>query len=125
MKHLRQGRKFSREKDQREAMLKTMLGSFLVMGKIETTEAKAKELKRVSERLISKCKQTISMGDKKDKLAAIRFLAARLPKNVKNEQIKKIAEKFATRKSGFSRVIKKGLRRSDGAKMAIIEMTEE
>jgi large subunit ribosomal protein L17 len=124
MKHLKQGRKFSRKKDQRKAMLKTMLGSFLMRGKITTTEAKAKELKRISDSLIHKCKQAVSLEEKRDNLAAIRFLSAHLPKNIKSEQIKKIAERFATRKSGFSRVIKKGSRRSDSAKMASIEMVE-
>lgn len=124
MKHLKQGRKFSRKKDQRKAMLKTMLGSFLTKEKITTTEAKAKELKRISDSLIVKCKQSVSLGEKKDRIAAIRFLSANLPKNIGQEQIKKIAERFATRKSGFSRVIKKGSRRSDSAKMASIEMVE-
>jgi large subunit ribosomal protein L17 len=122
MKHVKKGRKFSREKKQRVAMLKTMLGSFLLKEKITTTEAKAKELKMISDKFLGSAVKAISQKDKKDELASMRVLSAQLPRNIKIDQIKKIAEKFAAKKSGFTRIIKKGARRSDSAKMAIIEM---
>ncbi|MFA5925492.1 MAG: 50S ribosomal protein L17 [Parcubacteria group bacterium] len=125
MKHLKKIRKFSRKKDQREAMLKTMLGSFITKGRITTTEAKAKELKRISDRIISRFKQVVATDEKGSKLAVVRYLTAQLPKNVGMEQIKSIAGRFSKRESGFSRVIKKGARRSDSAKMAILEMLSE
>lgn len=125
MKHLKKIRKFSREKKQREAMLKTMLGSFILKEKITTTEAKAKELKRICDQLLGKAVKAISQGEKKDKLAALRFLSSRLPRNIKIDKIKKLAESFSAKKSGFTRIIKKGARRSDSAKMAIIEMIKD
>ncbi len=125
MKHLKKGRKFSRMKKQREAMLKTMLGSFILKEKITTTEAKAKELKKISDRFFGRAIKAVSQKEKKDQLSAMRFLSSQLPRNIKVDQIKKIAEKFSAKKSGFTRIIKKGARRSDSAKMAIIEIIND
>lgn len=103
-------------------MLKTMLGSFLLKEKITTTEAKAKELKKICDRFLGRAIEAISQKDKKDELAAMRFLSAQLPRNVKIDQIKKLAEKYSAKKSGFTKITKKGARRSDSAKMAVIEL---
>jgi len=124
MKHLKKGRKFSRTAKQRRAMLKNLLGSFLIKEKITTTEAKAKELKMISEKMISQAKKVLS-DDKKESISAMRIVRSGLPQNVTPSAIKKIAERFVARKGGYVRIIKKGARRSDSAKMAVIEMVSE
>lgn len=124
MKHLKKGRKFSREKGQREAMLKIMLGNFLLKEKMKTTEAKAKELKTKLEKFISKIKD-ILVGEKIANLPQLRILKAKLPRNVSTDTLKKIAERFANRTGGYVRITKLGRRQSDGAKMAIIEMLKD
>lgn len=115
MKHLQKGRKFSREKGQREAMLKIMLGDLLVKTKFTTTLAKAKELKMIAEKMLGQMK--------KPQMA--RTLKARLPRNVDLKIIRDLASKTASRQSGYLRIIRKGARRSDGAQMAVIEIIED
>jgi len=115
MKHLKKKRKFSREKKQREALLKIMLGDLLIKRKMKTTLAKAKELKTIAE---------IAIGRMKDP-QALRFLKSKLPRNISAAIIREIASKTALRKSGFTRITKCGARRSDSAQMAIIEIIED
>jgi len=124
MKHLKKGRKFSRTAKQRKAMLKNLLGSFLLKEKITTTEAKAKELRMISEKIISQAKKVLS-DDKKESISALRLVKSNLPQNITPAVIKKIAERFVARKGGYVRIIKKGARKSDSAKMAVIEMLSE
>lgn len=114
----------SRVKKQREALLKTMLGSLILRKRIKTTEAKAKELKEKVERIIGQSGK-ISAGLKSANLSQMRFLRSQLPRNVKAETLKKIAQRFSDRRGGYARVTKIGQRRSDGAKMAIIELIKE
>lgn len=115
MKHLKKGRKFSRQKKQREALIRIMLGNLLEKRKITTTLAKAKELKMIAEKIIGSAKKT-------DALKAIR---PKVPKSIDAKTIRDIAKKTASRNSGYMRIIKKGPRRSDGAPMAVIEIIED
>ena len=110
MKHLKTGRKFSREKKQREALLKIMLGDLFIKRKIKTTLAKAKELKMIGQ-----------MKDPK----ALRLLKSRLPRNITPTIIRDLAAKTASRNSGYLRVLKCGARKSDSAQIAIIEIIED
>lgn len=105
-------------------MLKSLLGSFLIKEKISTTEAKAKELKMISEKIISQAKKILS-DKKEDSISSLRLIKSDLPQNVTPAVIKKIAERFVARKGGYVRIIKKGARKSDSAKMAVIEMVSE
>ena len=115
MKHLHTGRKFSRGKKQREALLKIMLGDLFIKRKIQTTLAKAKELKIISEKMIGQLKNPESL----------RLLKSRLPRNITPAVIRDLAAKTASRNSGYLRIIKNGARRSDSAQMAIIEIIED
>ncbi|MDI6777822.1 MAG: 50S ribosomal protein L17 [Patescibacteria group bacterium] len=124
MKHLKKGRKFSREKKQREALLKIMLGDFLMKGKIRTTEAKAKEIKIKMEGIISEAKKKLS-SNKNASLFCMRNLKAKLPQNITADKLKNIAQKYSKRRGGYVRIIKLGQRKSDGAKSAVIEMLKE
>ncbi|MFA6973374.1 MAG: 50S ribosomal protein L17 [Parcubacteria group bacterium] len=118
MKHLKSGRKFGRVKNQREAMLKTMLGSLIMKEKIETTEAKAKELKIVIDRIINRAKQSKTEAKK---VSVIRALNNKLPAMAVKKLTGAFLDKFTERGSGYTRVIKIGARQSDSAKIAVIE----
>ena len=123
MKHLRKGRKLGRIKKQREALLKMLLGNFILKGRIVTTEAKAKELKMFAERLINQTKSILL--NQRDELSAIRLAKSKAPRSVKVERLKAIAEKFASRKGGYTRIIRKGIRKSDSARIVVLELVED
>lgn len=109
----------SRVRKQRKALIKTLLGSLIIKEKIITTEAKAKEIKPLVDKIINKSKKIKASGE--NKVAVIRELKKMLPAVA----VKKIAgdflEKFQDRNSGYTRVIKLQQRKSDSARMAVIE----
>ena len=114
MRHLKKGRKFHRKKGQRNALFKGLINNLVLKEKIETTEAKAKEIRPKIEKLIS-------LG-KKQNLASLRLLISRLNKKSAQKIYYKIVPRYQDRKGGYTRIIKSARRRSkDGAKMAIIE----
>lgn len=119
MQHQNKTKEFGREKSQREALFRTMLGSLIMHEKIKTTEAKAKELKRRIDRVINKAKKT---RDNSKKISAIRDLRKDIPMVAVKKIIGDYLEKFISKKSGYARVIKLAPRKSDGAKMGIIEL---
>jgi len=109
-------------RNQRKALLKTMLGSLIMREKIQTTEAKAKELKIKIDRIINKAKRT---SKSESRVAIIRDLKNSIPLMA----VKKIIEadfikKVENRGSGYARVIKLPRRKGDGAKMAVIELVD-
>jgi large subunit ribosomal protein L17 len=108
-------RKFSRKRDQRRALLKGLARNLFLNEKILTTEAKAKEVKRVVERMIEKAKR--------ENLASKRYLAKFFEKNV-IKKISEISRRYKERKGGYTRIIKVGRRKGNGAKMAIIELVK-
>ena len=119
MNHRRVGRKFGRVKKTRKAMIKTLLGSFFMAEKIKTTEAKAKEIKPLIDRLINKSKVA---ADPAKKVNVIRELHKYLPEKAIRKITGEMLSKVEGRKSGYTRIIKLGSRKSDGAKMAVIEL---
>lgn len=115
MRHLKKGRKFHRERNQRRALLTSLAANLAVKEKIKTTEAKAKELRPVFERLIT-------IG-KAQTLSSLRTLNTRMPKVAAMKMYYQIAPRYKERKGGYTRIIKVGKRRgNDAAKMAIIEL---
>ena len=97
-------------------MFKSLIRSFVLHEKIKTTEAKAKEISSLSEKIITKAKK----GD----LASRRLLSGFFcPKSLK-KMMDEIAPRYKERKGGYTRIIRLGPRRSDGAKMAIIELVK-
>lgn len=115
MRHHNTKRKFGRDKNQRKALLSSLALNLIVRGKIKTTEPKAKELRPFIEKLITKAKK----GD----LATRRVVIAKLSN--RSKEVKKlfevIAPKYIDQKGGYTRVLKLGARKSDGAEMAVIE----
>lgn len=115
MRHHNNVRKFGRNKNQRIALLKGLALSLIAHGRIETTEAKAKELRPMIEKLITKAKV--------DTLSSRRLIIARLYGLTAeaNKLIKDIAPKYKSRAGGYTRITKLPRRAGDASKMAVIE----
>jgi len=148
MRHGNLGRKFDRNTTSRRAMFRNLTANLILNERIETTDAKAKELRRVAERLITKARrlgevsytpfEKLSEKDKAKRLATKRLIAAFLPRwgtrTEKGGETKKVdlvekvlidlAKRFEGRPGGYTRIIKIGERRGDNAPMAIIELVE-
>ena len=107
-------RKFGRTTDQRRAFLKSLVANLVLKEKIKTTEARAKEVRSLVERLIS--------YGKKNDLAARRRIIAVLPLVAAKKVYKEISPRFAQRQGGYTRITKVGQRMTDGAKMVFIEI---
>lgn len=114
MRKRKKGRKLSRKCDQRKALLKSLARELFLKEKIQTTEAKASELASFAEKQITKAKN-------KD-LHSIRLLARNFSKEVVKKLVDEIGPRYKERKGGYTRILKLGPRKSDGAKMAIIEL---
>lgn len=108
-------RKLSRKKGQRKALLSSLTREFFKKQKIETTEAKAREVARVAEKIITKAK-TKSLASRKN----LYFLNTREVKAFLDKGI----SHFAKRNGGYTRITKLGPRPSDGAKMAVVEFVK-
>ncbi len=113
MRKRKKGRKFARKKDQRRALRKTLAGSLIEKQRIKTTLAKAKELRPFVEKLVTHAR--------KQDITAMRYLLRYLPKKSAKKLLDNIAPKFKDRPGGYTRIIKIGMRKSDSAKLAIIE----
>lgn len=116
MRGQNKGRKLNREKGPRNALLRSMANSFLMHEKIKTTEAKAKELRVVAEKLITRAKNV--------NLANRRLLSGILTPTNTKKIIDEIAPRYKERAGGYTRIMKLGPRISDGAKMVIIELVK-
>lgn len=109
-------RKFGREKVQREALYKSLATALIDHGKIKTTSAKAKSLSAFADRLVTTAK--------KQNLASRRELARTFHQKTVKKLVDEIAPKFSDRHGGYTRVIRLGQRKGDGAPMSLIEFTQ-
>lgn len=114
MKKLKKGRKFGRERNQRKALMKSLARALFLHGKIKTTQAKAKEVSSFAEKCITRAKK----GD----LTATRMLVEYFSKDLVKKLINEIGPKYKDRNGGYTRIIKLVPRKSDGAKISIIEL---
>lgn len=115
MSHRKKGKILDRKKASREALLKNLAASLIMNEKIKTTQAKAKALRSVVERLIT-------IG-KENNLTTFRRLLAYLPlKKIVKKILNELGPKYKERKGGYTRIIKIGRRRGDGAEMVQIEL---
>ena len=108
-------RKLCLSTDQRRAMLRSLVTSFLKHGRIETTETRAKEARSIAEKMITLAKRG-------DLHARRQVLAYVLEEDVVKTLFDEIAPKYAERNGGYTRMIKKGPRRGDGAEVVILEL---
>lgn len=108
-------RKLGRPTDQRMAMLRAMTTYLLENGQIKTTVTRAKEVAPLAEKMITLAK--------KNDLAAYRQALAFITKeDVAKKLFDQIGPKYATRDGGYTRVVRIGPRRGDGAEMAVVQL---
>jgi large subunit ribosomal protein L17 len=115
MRHNRKGKTLGREKAPRVALMRSLATSFVIHGKIKTTQAKAKALRPIVEKLI-----TLSKNDTlHNRRRALSYLYT-------DGSVKKLFEalgpRYQDRKGGYTRIVKLISRANDGAEMAIIEL---
>lgn len=115
MRHGNNKRKFGRTKNVRNALINSLALNLIVRGKIKTTEPKAKELRPFIEKLVTHAKT----NDVATRRLLLKKLTNRRPEVKKLIEV--IAPKYMDRKGGYTRVLKLGVRKADGAKMAVIE----
>ena len=117
MRHGVKGRKLGRTSSHREALFRNQLQSLVEKEKIITTRPKAKELRPIAERVITRGKH----GTIHDRRWVLRWV-------LKRELVKKvfddIAPRFEERAGGYLRIVKLGPRQGDGAEMAVLELVE-
>jgi len=117
MRHLKSGRKLNRNSSHRKAMFRNMTASLFRHELIRTTLAKAKELRRTAEPLI-----TIA---KTDSLAKRRLVFSRLrDREMVTKLFNELAPRYVARPGGYLRVLKCGFRPGDSAPMAIVELMD-
>lgn len=148
MRHKNSGRQFSRNSSHRRAMLRSLTANLIAHERIETTDAKAKELRRTAERVITKARRLgavaftphaeLSIADRARRHAAQKEVAKFLQRfaTIDNgDEAKKVdlvekvfvelAKRYQDRPGGYTRIIKVGNRRGDNAPISIIELVGE
>lgn len=116
MKHLRKHRKFGRPADFRKTFLWNLISSLISKERIRTTEARAKEIRPMIEKAITRAKV--------DNLANRRLLLKKLDSKSVNKLFKNLSPRFKERSGGYCRIMKLETRKNDGAKMVIIELVK-
>ncbi|MBB84590.1 MAG: 50S ribosomal protein L17 [Deltaproteobacteria bacterium] len=117
MNHRKTGRKLGRTSAHRKALFRNMVTSLLEHEQIRTTDAKAKELRGVAERMITLGKKG-TLHARRNALKTIRS------KEVTSKVFDELAERYKDRPGGYTRVIKLGQRPGDAAPMSIIELVD-
>ena len=117
MRHRKAGRALRRTSEQKLALMRNLATSLIENGAIETTEAKAKELRPFVEKLITKARS----GTLRSRRLAGRHVQKR---EAADKLFKEIGPRFAKRPGGYTRILKTGHRKGDGADMARIELIE-
>ena len=134
MRHRKAGRKFGRDAAHRRSLLRNLVTDLVKHERIQTTEAKAKELRRVVERLITLGKRVTpdqvegASGDEQSALKAQRLHALRQAKkwiadrDMLTKLFDDVAPRFSERAGGYTRIVKLGARPGDNADLSLIEL---
>jgi large subunit ribosomal protein L17 len=117
MRHRKNGRRFDRPGDERRALLRGLVKDLIHHERLKTTEAKAKEIRPLAEKMITLGKD----GTVHARRQALAFIN---DKDVVARLFDDVAPRFTTRPGGYTRIIKLGPRLGDGALMAQIELVE-
>ncbi len=118
MRHNKSGRRLGRKPDHRQHMMRNMVTSFFQNEKITTTVTRAKELRKLVDRMIT-------LGKRGDLHARRQALQVIRDQKTVAKLFEMIAPRYATRPGGYSRIIRLDNRQGDNAEMAIIELVEE
>lgn len=117
MRHHNKNRKFGLERNQRKALIKSLARSLVLHGKIETTLAKAKELRPFVEKLVTKART--------NETVARRLVASKIGTgHVIDHLFEEVAPKYKNRQGGYTRIIKIWRKVKDGSERAIIEFVK-
>jgi large subunit ribosomal protein L17 len=117
MRHRKGGHKLSRTSAQRSALLRNLATDLLRIGKLRTTEAKAKAVRPLAEKMVTLAKR----GDLHSRRLALRTIR---DKRVVSTLFTELAERYQDRDGGYVRIMKLGPRLGDASKMALIELVE-
>jgi large subunit ribosomal protein L17 len=118
MRHRIKRKKLGRPTEHRLLMLRNLVTDLMEHGKVVTTVARAKELRRLADKVINKAKQ-------EDKVKAIReVLAIVTKKDVAYKLVNEIAPKYADREGGYTRLLHYDFRKGDAAPTAIVMLVE-
>ena len=117
MRHRVHARKLGRDPSHRKAMYRNLVTSLLEHERVETTDAKAKEVRRLADRMIT-------LGKKGDLAARRRALSVIRERDVAAKVFGELAERFKNRPGGYTRVLKSRVRVGDAAPMSIVELVE-
>jgi len=115
MRHQKTGRKLGRNSSHRNAMFRNMVTSLFKYQQLETTDAKAKEIRGLAEKMITLAKR----GDLHARRQALAFM---MDNKVTHRLFDELQDKYHDRQGGYLRVIKKGNRKGDGAPTSIIQL---
>lgn len=118
MRHRMSGKKLGRNTSHRKAMMRNMVTSLFDHEKIKTTDARAKELRKIAEKLITLAKR----GDLHARRQVMQVV---MDKKVVDKLFGRIAPRYLERPGGYTRIIKLGHRTGDNAAMSLIELVEE
>lgn len=110
-------RKLGINMSQRRALLRNIVTSLLKHGRIETTEARAKEMHSLAEKMIT-------LGIRGDLAARRQVMEYLLDETVVKELFDNIAPKYADRQGGYTRIVRTGFRRGDAAQMVMVELVD-
>ena len=108
-------RKLGRDSSARKALLRGIVTSLFQHERIETTEAKAKELRKVADKMLTLAKRG-------DLHARRQVMAYMMDEDVVKKLFDEVAPKYKDRQGGYTRIIKAGVRQGDSAPMVIIEL---
>ncbi|MCK4680379.1 50S ribosomal protein L17 [bacterium] len=120
MRHRHKGRKLNRTASHRKALLRNMVTALLDLEQIETTDAKAKELRSLAERMVTLGKR--GEGDLSARRQALKVIQS---KKVVAKLFSELGPRYADRPGGYTRIVKVENRRGDGAHLSIIAMVKE
>ena len=115
MRHRKAGKELGRNTSHRRAMLRNMVTSLLKHEQIETTDAKAKALRSIAEKMVT-------LGKRGDLHARRQALAYIKDNQVTHRLFDELKDRYLDRQGGYVRIIKKGLRKGDGASISIVQL---
>lgn len=116
-------RRLGRTSDQRKALLRDLVTDLIINERIETTEMKAKELRKLADKMVTLGKKG-TLQARRQAAQTIRFEQVDEKQNALQKLFDVIAPRYAERNGGYTRIYKLGSRLGDAADMAIIEFVE-
>jgi large subunit ribosomal protein L17 len=117
VRHQRKGKKLGRDSAHRKALYANLTGALIEHGRIKTTEAKAKAVKPIAEKMIT-------LGRRGDLAARRQALAYLRSQEIVHQLFADVAPRFADRPGGYSRIVKLGPRYGDAAEMVYLELVD-